>query len=82
MKDLFKKYLDNSADCDTMYLELADKVKEFRDDYIWLEGWDASVTTDNELLFNLIRTVWDKAYSHGYHDAQAECNLTLEEIEE
>lgn len=32
-------------------------------------------------LFELIRNVWDIAYSYGVHDAQAEAGLTLEEME-
>lgn len=87
MKDLFKKYLDNSADCDTIKIELIgcdDFEKTFEGarlaDCYWQkprEGYKYK-----QALFNLIRIVWDKAYSHGYHDAQAECGLTLAEIEE
>lgn len=94
MEDIFKKYLDNSQDCNTIKLELENS-------YPLEDLWDLAkqadysdlrilqqqglrienVETNRKLLFDLIREVWDIAYSHGYHDAQADEGMGLSEME-
>lgn len=97
MEDIFKKYLDNSQDYDTIKLELENSYNfeqcfEVMD---MVDHQDADtlarnhalsypfiVETNRQMLFDLIREVWDIAYSHGYHDAQADEGINLTEIEE
>lgn len=40
------------------------------------------IEESQQTLFDLIRNVWDIAYSHGYHDAQADDGKPLSKIEE
>lgn len=93
-KQEFIRYFDHSADSETIYFELNDSY-EFEECFAIMEeadtqdlrdlqnrGWNISnVETGRQTLFDLIREVWDKAYSYGYHNGQTEAGLTLEEIE-
>lgn len=81
MKERFKKYLDNANDYDTIILALQDSDFE----YCYDQMHDADYRTGDDwhvrTLFNFIRQVWDAAYNHGYHDAQADEGLTLAEMD-
>lgn len=98
MKDIMKKYLDNSPDCDTIILELqgsydlahmiecADLDDYMNKEYEIKRGMYDPNDEYNDLsvrsLFDLVREIWDAAYNHGYQDAQVDCGLTLTEQEE
>lgn len=72
------KWLDHSADANAIALML-------NDSYSFYRLYSALEQTNNDnitMLFDLVREVWDAAYSHGYHDANAENGLTLEEMED
>lgn len=72
------RWLDHSADANAIALML-------NDSYSFYELYSALEQTNNDnitMLFGLVREVWDAAYSHGYHDANAENGLTLEEMED
>lgn len=79
MQEYFKNYFDNSPDSDTIMLELS-----VCDDFISFLSFIAAcqVPSLTQELFNIIRYVWDAAYSHGEHDALAEVGATLKEMED
>ena len=90
MRETFKKYLDNAHDGDTIYLELQDSY-EFEECYAIMEQIDDNdlrllqrkgvpvmqVETSRQMLFDLIREVWDTAYSYGFRDHEEETTLTI-----
>ena len=87
LDDLGKKGLDNSPDCDTIILELQGIDKCYLAEAIL--SYDSLMSESvSELAYaandywNLIRNLWDAAYSHGFHDGQAECGVTLNEMED
>lgn len=72
------RWLDHSADANAIALML-------NDSYSFYGLYSALEQTNNDnitMLFDLVREVWDAAYSHGYHDANAENGLTLKEMED
>lgn len=88
-----KKYLDNSADSDTIVLSVSQSynfeemanlaIEADYNDMRILQQQGLTVTrveTSRQILADLIREVWDTAYNHGYHDAQADEGLTLAEM--
>lgn len=93
--DAFKNYLDNSKDSETLTLELQNLPElelmyeiacnvDF-DDTMLLSKTSSDfveVEETRQTLFNLVRNVWDIAYSYGLQDGQAEAGLTLEEQED
>lgn len=89
-----KKYLDNSADSDTIVLAMSESynfeemanlaIEADYNDMRILQQQGLTVTrveTSRQILADLIREVWDAAYNHGYHDAQADEGLTLAEMD-
>lgn len=95
MKEILKKYLDNSPDCDTIILELQDSYEleqlykladlaDYNDNCLMFStGLPFKETNEHvQWIFSLIRNVWDIAYNHGYQDAQADSGLTLIEQED
>lgn len=69
------KWLDHSADANAIVLML-------NDSYSFYGLYSRTDETLRGMLFDLVREVWDAAYSHGYHDANAENGLTLAEMED
>lgn len=72
------KWLDYSADANAIILVLNDSC-------IFYELYSALKQTNNDditMLFDLVCEVLDAAYSYGYHDANTENGLTLEEMED
>ena len=84
LKDL-KKYLDNSADCDTIVLECS-QMELFKklDDIARASAtkYDIFIPRiyyNNKYLFCMfIRELWDIAYSHGEMDTKKENNLEID----
>lgn len=72
---MFDKYFDYAADAPTFELEIT-PLDEFQQ---LLELLDRE---DYVPLFDLIRNVWDIAYTYGYQDAQADAGLDLSEQED
>lgn len=85
MLENFKKYLDNSADCDTIILECS-QLEEFKqmNDILLDSAYDGFMIVDDELsektkvFFSFIRNIWDIAYSHGEMDTKKENNLEID----
>lgn len=69
----FREYLDGATDADAIALEVG-QMPLF--DYV------ASEVCATQAVYDLVRDVWDAAYSHGVHDALADEGITLEEMEE
>lgn len=92
---IFAKFLDNAPDALTLEIEISPltsfqalyemmQVSDYNDTYI-LEQFgmdDLEVQESQQTLFDLIRHVWDIAYSYGEHDALAEVGATLKEMED
>lgn len=72
IKDWYQ-YMDGSKDAEAIILEVAR-----------LSSFDSIAKEINtiQILYDLVRDVWEIAYSYGRHDALAEEGLTLAEIEE
>lgn len=69
----WREYMDGAQDAETIILEVS-RLPIF--DYLVHE------ICATQALYDLVRDVWDIAYSHGRHDALAEEGLTLADMEE
>ena len=69
----FRNYLGDAVDADAIILEV-----EGMPSFNYLAG-EVCAT---QALYDLVRDVWDAAYSHGVHDALAGEGLSLAAIVE
>lgn len=92
----FKYFLNNASYSETLALEIGNSY-EFEECLTIMENTDDSdlmvlesyfgvklkaLKCSQQTLFDLIALVWDSAYSHGFHDGQAECGVRLDEMED
>lgn len=92
---IFAKFLDNAPDALTLEIEIS-PLASFQTLYEMMQESDSNdtrilerlgvddllVQESQQTLFDLIRHIWDIAYSHGEHDALAEVGATLKEMED
>lgn len=79
---IFDKYL-NSIDASTLEIEIAPLTSfGYILEIVQSSDYDAGVDDAQQTLFNLIRDVWDIAYSYGEHNALADSNVSLADMED
>lgn len=64
--------LNGSQDAESIAFEITSHPSLYDAISVLANEWDADL--GQELIYTLIRELWDIAYSHGYYDGQTETN--------